>query len=146
MSDARLFGDVTDDTASDASERGDADGVVADGGTEDGRTDGETPGEAVDDEVFERELETARELLADADDVSALHVGVVREGRVDTTAAQRPDGDRDERLQALTLLASHLRLVAAQADAEYDAVAANAAQIAGRFEAGEATPTPDEVE
>jgi len=96
-----------------------------------------------DETAFHSELEAARELLA-TDDVSAFHVGVVHDDRVDTAFAQHPAGDRDEELQALTLLATHLRLVAQEADAAHDAVAAQAAQIAGRLEESRPLSPPDD--
>jgi hypothetical protein len=93
--------------------------------------------------TFQRELASARELLAD-DDISALHVGVVRGDRVDTAFAQLADGPREEGLQALTLLATHLRLVAEEAGVGYDTVAADAAQLANQVEDGEAPPAPED--
>ena len=96
-----------------------------------------------DDTAFRNELAAASDLL-DGESVSAFHVGVVHDDRVDTAFAQHPDGDRDEELQALTLLATHLRLVAQEADADYDVVAANAAQIAGRIEENRPLSPPDD--
>lgn len=88
---------------------------------------------------FERELERARALLADAqgsdtrEAVSALHVGVVRGDRVDSTAARRSEGERAG-LETLALLASHVRTVAEEAGVDYETVAADAAQLAGEVE------------
>jgi hypothetical protein len=82
---------------------------------------------------FERELANARALL-EADDVTAIHVGVVHGQEVDTAFAQRADDPREEGLRALTLLATHLRLVAEEADVDYETVAADAARLAGRVE------------
>lgn len=97
------------------------------------------------DEAFERELAKARELLA-TDDVSAFNVNVVHDDRVDTAVAQQSADDRDEELQALTLLATHLRVVASAADAEHDAVAANAAQIASQLEEDRPLSPPDDAD
>jgi len=103
--------------------------------------DGTPPGDdaspaetASDDESFAAELDRARELL-DGDDVEAVHVGVVRDGEVDTTFAQRgDDGPEGEGLRALALLAAHVRLVASEAGVEPSAVAGDAATLAGRVE------------
>lgn len=94
--------------------------------------------------TFQQELESARKLLTD-DDISALHVGVVRGDRVDTAFAQLADGPREEGLQALTLLATHLRLVAEEAGVGYDTVAADAAQLANQVEDGQAPPSPEDA-
>ena len=85
------------------------------------------------DAAFERELASARAMLADGDDVSALYVGVVRGDRANSTTARRSEGEQ-ARLETLTLLASHLRTVADEAGADYDAVAADAARLAGRVD------------
>ncbi|TKX79387.1 hypothetical protein [Halorubrum sp. SD626R] len=87
-----------------------------------------------DDGAFAAELDRVRELL-DGDDIEAVHVGVVRDGEVDTTFAQRADGDPEgEGLRALALLAAHVRLVSNQAGVEPSAVAGDAATLAGRVE------------
>jgi len=86
------------------------------------------------DTDFERELARARALLEDADDeVTAVHVGVVRGDRVNSTAARRGEGERAG-LETLTLLASHLRTVADEAGVDHDVVAADAARLAGEVE------------
>jgi hypothetical protein len=86
------------------------------------------------DDAFAAELDRARELL-DGDDVEAIHVGVVRDGEVDTTFAQRSDdGPEGEGLRALALLAAHVRLVANEAGVEPSTVAGDAATLAGRVE------------
>lgn len=120
---------MTDDTDSDATDGHDTAGDEATTAAE---------------STFEQELASARELLAD-DDISALHVGVVRGDRVDTAFAQLADGPREEGLQALTLLATHLRLVAEEAGVGYDTVAADAAQLANQVEDGEAPPAPEDA-
>jgi|APHM01.1.fsa_nt_gi hypothetical protein len=81
---------------------------------------------------FETERADARELLAD-ESVTAFHVGVVRGDQVETASARLAEADRTENLQALSLLAAHLRLVADDAGADYDEAAADAAAIAGRL-------------
>ncbi|SHG76340.1 hypothetical protein [Halobaculum gomorrense] len=87
-----------------------------------------------EDAAFERELATARALLdGDAEAITALHVGVVRGERVNSTAARRSEGERAG-LEALTLLASHLRTVADEAGVDYETVAADAARLAAEVE------------
>ena len=86
------------------------------------------------DEAFAAELDQARALLED-DDVEAFHVGVVRDGEVDTTFAQlSDDGPEGEGLRALALLAAHVRLVANETGVEPATVAGDAATLAGRIE------------
>ncbi|ESP88167.1 hypothetical protein, partial [Candidatus Halobonum tyrrellensis] len=85
------------------------------------------------DAGFERELSNARALLA-GDDLRAVHVGVVRGGEVETAVARGGDGDQT-RLRALTLLAAHLRTVAAEAGVDPGTLAADAARLAGEMEA-----------
>ena len=85
------------------------------------------------DDGFERELANARSLL-DAEDVTAIHVGVVHGDEVDTAFAQTADDPEGEGLRALTLLATHLRLVAEEAGVDYETVAADAARLAGSVE------------
>jgi len=81
-------------------------------------------------EGFDTERERARELLA-AEDLTALHLGVVHDDdTVDTVVSRRTDGSYDEGLQALSLLATHLRAVASEAGVEYETVAADAAAVA----------------
>ncbi|WP_284013165.1 hypothetical protein [Halobaculum litoreum] len=85
------------------------------------------------DSTFATELAAARALLDDADDVTALHVGVVRGDRVDSTAARRSEGEQAG-LETLALLASHLRTVAEEAGVDYETVAADAANLAGQVD------------
>lgn len=86
------------------------------------------------DDAFAAEVARARELL-DGDDIEAIQVGVVRDGEVDTTFAQRgDDGPEGEGLRALALLAAHVRLVANEAGVEPSTVAGDAATLAGRVE------------
>ncbi len=83
---------------------------------------------------FETERTRARELLT-ADDLTALHVGVIHaDDTVDTVVSRRTDGEYDEGLQALSLLATHLRAVATEAGVEYETVAADAAAVAAQLE------------
>lgn len=120
---------VDDESTADADEST----TDADGGSVGESTVGDAGAEAGDD-AFATELERARELL-DGDGIEALHVGVVRDGEVDTTFAQRAAGDaEDEGLRALALLAAHVRLVANEADVEASTVAADAATLAGQVE------------
>jgi predicted kinase len=85
-------------------------------------------------EGFDTERERARELLA-AEDLTALHLGVVHDDdTVDTVVSRRTDGSYDEGLQALSLLATHLRAVASEAGVEYETVAADAAAVAAQLE------------
>jgi hypothetical protein len=87
-----------------------------------------------DETAFERERRKARELLDD-DDVTAFHVGVVRNGEeVETTYSYLADDPEREGLQALSLLATHLRVVASEADVDYSTVAADAVALAGQVE------------
>ena len=83
--------------------------------------------------AFDTDRRHARELLAD-DDLTALHLGVIHEDdTVDTVVSRAPD-DNAEELQALSLLATHIRAVATEAGVEPDAVAADAAAIAGQLD------------
>ncbi len=83
---------------------------------------------------FDAELAQARELL-EGDDVDALHVGVVRDGEVDTTFAQRTGDDpQNQGLRALALLAAHVQLVAEEAGVDASTVAGDAATLAGQVE------------
>ena len=86
------------------------------------------------DDPFAAEIDRARDLL-DGEEIEAIHVGVVRDGEVDTTFAQRGDGDAEnEGLRALALLAAHVRLVANEAGVEASTVAGDAATLAGQVE------------
>jgi len=57
---------------------------------DEGPADGSTAG----DDAFAAEIDRARALL-DGEGIEAVHVGVVRDGEIDTTFAQRSDGDSD---------------------------------------------------
>jgi len=85
-------------------------------------------------DAFAAEIERARALL-DGDGIEAVHVGVVRDGEIDTTFAQRSGDDAEgEGLRALALLAAHVRLVANEAGVEASTVAGDAATLAGQVE------------
>jgi hypothetical protein len=87
---------------------------------------------------FEQERRKARDMLAD-DSITAFYLGVVRDGETaDTTFAQTADDPEQEGLQALSLLATHVRIVANEADVDPATVAGDAATLAGRME--ELTP------
>jgi len=95
---------------------------------------------------FERERDRARSLL-DADDLTAVHVGVIHDDQtVDTVASRRTEADSDPELQTLSLLATHIRAVAAEAGVDYDTVAADAAAIASQLEELPVEPPADEDE
>lgn len=103
-------------------------------------------------DAFATELDRARTLLA-RDDLTAFHAGGVVDGEtVETTFSYRRDGTDDDRegVQALTLLATHLRIVAEEAGVEYATVASDAAALAGQVEtAGDGDgddPAPDGIE
>ncbi|MFB6305013.1 MAG: hypothetical protein ABEH47_07595 [Haloferacaceae archaeon] len=107
--------------------------------SDDAANDGSDGSRAPDGgDEFEAELARARDLLA-SDDLTAFHVGVVRDGEeVETTFSYRTDGvdvDPDrEGIQALTLLATHLRVVADEAGVDRETAAADAAALADRVE------------
>jgi len=98
-------------------------------------SDDEDPAdEATADDAFAAEIDRARDLL-DGEDIEAVHVGVVRDGEVDTTFAQRDDGDAEnDGLRALALLAAHVRLVAIESGVDASTVAGDAATLAGQVE------------
>ncbi|PAU82991.1 hypothetical protein CK500_12760 [Halorubrum salipaludis] len=107
------------------------DDVPADGATAD---DADGSDEGPDAGPFAAEVDRARDLL-DGEGIEAVHVGVVRDGEVDTTFAQRGDGDAEnEGLRALALLAAHVRLVANEAGVDASTVAGDAATLAGQVE------------
>lgn len=105
----------------DTDDRSDGD-HVADGGSE-----------SSPDEDFQAQVDRARDLL-DADGITAFHLGVIRGDEVDTTFAQRADSPQQEGLQALSLLAAHVQLVANEAGVEASTVAGDAATLAGQVE------------
>jgi hypothetical protein len=91
--------------------------------------------------AFEEERRNARELLDD-DSITAFYLGVVRDGETaDTTFAQTADDPEQEGLQALSLLATHVQIVANEAGVDPATVAGDAATLAGRME----ELTPEEV-
>jgi len=95
---------------------------------------------------FEGEIDRARQLL-DAEDLTAVHVGVIHDDRtVDTVATRRTDGETDAELHALSLLATHIRAVAAEAEVDYETVAADAAAIAAQLEELPVDPPTDDAD
>lgn len=98
-------------------------------------SDGESAaGETPDDGTFAAKLARARDLL-DSDDIEALQVGIIRDGEVDTTFAQRAEDEPEgEGLRAIALLAAHIRLVADVTGVEPSTVAGDAATLAGQVE------------
>ncbi|GAB7012149.1 hypothetical protein [Halolamina salina] len=102
----------------------------------DGGSEGAPAGDDADDPAFARRVEEARDLLDE--DATALYVGVVRDGReVDSTFAQRADDAQQEGMQALSLLASHIRLVADEAGVDYTTVAGDAVTLAEQLDESE---------
>ncbi|WP_435118704.1 hypothetical protein [Halolamina sp. C58] len=96
-------------------------------------SEGAEPTDADDDPEFARRVEEARDLLDE--DATALYVGVVRDGReVDSTFAQQADDAQQEGMQALSLLASHIRLVADEAGVDYTTVAGDAVTLAEQLD------------
>ncbi|WP_241662527.1 hypothetical protein [Halorubrum depositum] len=110
----------------------DDDGTAAD---ESPSNDGESiAGETPDEGAFAVKLARARDLL-DSDDIEAVHVGIIRDGEVDTTFAQRAEDEPEgEGLRAIALLAAHVRLVSNVAGVEPSTVAGDAATLAGEVE------------
>ncbi|MFC7043282.1 hypothetical protein [Halonotius sp. GCM10025705] len=83
---------------------------------------------------FTSDRDRARRLL-DNDDITGLHLGVIRDDQtVDTVIARDPASDYNPSIHTLSLLATHIRAVAAEAGADYEAVAADAAAIAGQLD------------
>ena len=90
-------------------------------------------GSDADDREFAQRVADARDLLDE--DATALYVGVVRDGReVDSTFAQRADDAQQEGMQALSLLASHIRLVSDEAGVDYTTVAGDAVTLAEQLD------------
>lgn len=84
--------------------------------------------------AFAEERRSARELLGD-ESITAFYLGVVRDGETaDATFAQTADDPEQEGLQALSLLATHVRIVANEAGVDPSTVAGDAATLAGRME------------
>ncbi len=101
--------------------------------TDDEASDGD---DATDEEEFARRVAEARELIGE--DATAFYVGVVREGReVDSTFAQQAGDPQQEGMQALSLLASHIRLVSDEAGVDYTTVAADAVTLAEQLDESE---------
>ncbi|KPN29307.1 hypothetical protein SY89_03118 [Halolamina pelagica] len=116
------------------------DGAPAEAGEDDHDADGDhaTGDDAGSDEdaEFAQRVSEARDLLGE--DATALYVGVVRDGReVDSTFAQQADDHQQEGMQALSLLASHIRLVSDEAGVDYTTVAADAVTLAEQLDESE---------
>ena len=104
----------------------------------------ESTDDATDEETaFESERRKAREMLDD-DDVTAFHVGVVRGGEeIETTYSYLADDPEREGLQALSLLATHLRIVATEAGVDYATAATDAATLAEQVEESDGLPADE---
>ncbi|MFW5935506.1 MAG: hypothetical protein ACOCQL_06615 [Halolamina sp.] len=112
------------------------DGAPADAGDDDHDADTDQAAGSDEDAEFARRVSEARDLLSE--DATALYVGVVRDGReVDSTFAQQADGPQQEGMQALSLLASHIRLVSDEAGVDYTTVAADAVTLAEQLDESE---------
>ena len=86
------------------------------------------------DTDFDAEQRKAQELL-DEDSITAFYLGVIHDGETaDTMFAQTADDPQQEGLQALSLLATHVRIVANESGADPETVAGDAATLAGRLE------------
>ena len=87
-----------------------------------------------DEPSFDAERQAALELLDD-DSITAFYLGVIDDGEtVETTFAQTADDPQQEGMQALSLLATHVRIVANEAGVDPATVAGDAATLAGRLD------------
>jgi len=91
---------------------------------------------AADDETgdeadFDAELRAARSLLED-ETVTAFHVGVVRDGEEVETTFSFETQDETVGMQSLTLLATHLRVVAEEAGVDLSTAATDAVSLANQ--------------
>lgn len=83
---------------------------------------------------FDAERQRALELLKE-DSITGFYLGVIHEGETaDSTFAQLADDPQQEGLQALSLLATHVRIVANESGADPEMVAGDAATLAARLE------------
>ena len=99
-----------------------------------------------DRSAFASDRDRARRLLNN-DDITGLHLGVIRDDQtVDTVIARDPASDYDPSIHTLSLLATHIRAVAAEAGADYEAVAADAAAIAGQLDELPIEGAADEID
>ncbi|WP_205738835.1 hypothetical protein [Halonotius aquaticus] len=99
-----------------------------------------------DRSAFASDRDRARTLLNN-DDITGLHLGVIRDDQtVDTVIARDPASDYDPSIHTLSLLATHIRAVAAEAGADYEAVAADAAAIAGQLDELPIEGAADEID
>lgn len=82
------------------------------------------------DAEFAESLDRARELLDD-DSISAFYVGAVRDGQdLSAASAYLADDPEGEGMQALSLLASHVHMVADEAGVDIETAARDAAKLA----------------
>ena len=82
------------------------------------------------DREFEDALAEARGRL-DGDAVTAFYLGVVRDGEeIDSTFSYRTGDPQQEGLQSLSLLATHLRVIAREAGVDVETVAEDATRLA----------------
>ncbi|MEF8801703.1 MAG: hypothetical protein V5A56_11850 [Halolamina sp.] len=106
---------------------------MSDDFSDDGAADETETEETAGDAEYAERLENARQLIDE--ETTACYVGVVRDGReVDSTFAQQAGDAQEEGMQALSLLASHLRLVADEAGVDYTTVAGDAATLAEQLD------------
>ena len=85
--------------------------------------------------AFTDDRDRARTLLDD-DSITALHLGVIRDDEtVDTVVARDPTSDYEPSIHTLSLLATHIR-----------AVAADAAAIAGQLDELPIEGAADEID
>jgi hypothetical protein len=96
-----------------------------------------------DEADFESELQAARSLLDD-EDVTAFHVGVVRDGEEVETTFSFEAQDENVGIQSLTLLATHLRVVANEAGVDLSTAASDAVQLANQVTEMRGRLAPDE--
>jgi hypothetical protein len=82
------------------------------------------------EDEFAESLERARTLLED-DSLSAFYVGAVRDGQnLSAASAYLADDPEGEGMQALSLLASHVHMVADEAGVDIETAARDAAKLA----------------
>lgn len=90
--------------------------------------------EPAPDEEFEDARIEARRLL-DQDGVTAFYLGVVRDGEeIDSTFSYLTQDPEREGIQSLSLLATHLRVIAKEAGVDVETVASDATRLATEVE------------
>lgn len=90
------------------------------------------------DDDFETDLERARDLL-ERGDLDGFYAGVVSGDELDYVFAHRFDDPERVGMQALSLLAYHVRTIAEEADLPPEQVAEDAARLAAQLDEGEDT-------